>query len=175
MSISLTVAATSAAQFLDVLDSGEALSSQQITDAFGVANRLLMSWYEEQVQAFAELVAEQNRQGQILVQEQAKIGSPLAAAYTLAGGTYTVAVFTAPSFTPASAPQFADNTTPITLPGGYERAFILSFAIELAPQYDMQPSAALMKQAAEARAAANPMPGKIPIPGLSVASEASPQ
>jgi hypothetical protein len=62
-------------------------------------------------------------------------------------------------------PQFADNTTPLTLPAAYVRALVLSLAIELAPQYDVAPTPTLMKQALEARRAASPVPGKVPVPG----------
>lgn len=68
------------------------------------------------------------------------------AAFTLAGGTYT----------PGTILQFADVTTALTVPNGYVRAIQLNLAIELASQYDVDPSATLMRQAAEARAAACP-------------------
>lgn len=171
MSLSLTTAATAAAQFLGVLDSGESLSSQQLTDALTAANNLLASLYEEQYLAFQELVTEQYREGLILVQQQARVGAPLALAYSLLGGTYTAPTYNQPSISPGTMPQFPDVSSLITLPTGWQRAFTLALAIELAPQYDMEPSQALLKQYAEARAAVNPMPGKVPVPGMSAQSE----
>lgn len=44
MSLTLTAAATVAAQMLGVLDSGESLSTQQIADALALANNLLDNW-----------------------------------------------------------------------------------------------------------------------------------
>jgi hypothetical protein len=125
MSLSLAQAALAAAQFLGVMDSGEALSSQQNLDALAAANNLLDNWTNEQVQLI-----------KLAVQT-----------FTLAGGTYT----------PGTVPQFPDVNTPITIPAGYTRALTLGLAIELAPQYGMQPSQALLKQYAEARAAAAPL------------------
>lgn len=68
------------------------------------------------------------------------------AAFTLAAGTYT----------PATMLQFADLTTPITFPAGWDRAMILGLAVEIAPQYDMQASAELMQAAGKAYANASP-------------------
>lgn len=123
-SINLTTYATSAANFLGALDSGEGLSTAQLSDALSAANKLLESWYRAQVLAINVQIA----------------------GFTLAAGSYT----------PATMPQFADNTTPLTLPDGYDRALTLNLAIELAPQYSMQPDAALIKNAADALAAASP-------------------
>lgn len=67
-------------------------------------------------------------------------------AFTLAGGTYTAGTLL----------QFPDATTPLNIPAGYLRAIELNLALELAAQYDVDPSAALIRQAAEARAAACP-------------------
>lgn len=128
-SLSLTVVANAAAQYLGVLDSGESLSSQQITDAFNAANNMLENWTNEQVKTLQAII-------------------PI---FSLAGGTYT----------PGATLAFPDNTTPLALPAGYARAIELGLAIELAPQYDMQPSPALLKNFAEARSAANPLIAKI--------------
>jgi len=68
------------------------------------------------------------------------------AAFTLAAGTYT----------PASMLQFADNTTPITLPAAWDRALTLGLAIEMAPQYDMTATAELAAAAGKAYANASP-------------------
>jgi hypothetical protein len=155
-SVTLATAAQAAAQFLHVLDSGESLSTQQVADALAAANNLLDSWWQEQNLAMQEFII-----------GQAKAGAAMAAAYSLAAGTYT-----APTWAAGSVPQFSNSTTPLTLPDAYPRALTLGLAIELAPQYDMIPSEALLKQYTEARAAANPMPGKLPVPGMSAASEA---
>lgn len=48
--------------------------------------------------------------------------------------------------------QFADLTTTITLPPGYARLMTLGLAIELAPQYDMTPSAILIQNFGDAAA-----------------------
>ncbi len=47
--LTLTAAATAAAQFLMVIDPGEGLSTQQITDALAVANDLLDNWSSDQL------------------------------------------------------------------------------------------------------------------------------
>lgn len=130
MSITLTVYANAAAQFLGVLDSGEALSSQQVADALPAANQLLESWYTAMVLAVNVQIA----------------------AFTLAGGTYS----------PASMPQFADATTGLTLPAGWDRALKLNLAVEIAPQYDMAPSADLLRAAGEALNAVTPIPARLP-------------
>lgn len=44
ISLTLTQAATAAAQFLGVLDSGETLSAQQLTDALAVCNNMVENW-----------------------------------------------------------------------------------------------------------------------------------
>lgn len=163
--ITLTQAATAAAQFLGVLDSGEALSPQQLTDALAAANNLLAAWTNEQTEAMAVLIQDQIRDGALFIDQQAKVGGPLAVAYTLAGGVYTAGNYTAPTFVPAGVPQFADTTTAINVPNGYSRALKLNLAIEIAPQYDVQPSAALVKQAAEALRDATVMPKSAPVPG----------
>lgn len=174
MAISLTTAANSAAQFLGILDSGESLSSQQLTDAFGVANRLLQSWFQEQSLAMQVMVnAHQVRLTQF-IDTLFLEGEPLAVAYTLANGSYTKATSSGPSFIPGSLPQFVDQVTPLAIATGYDRILTLALAIELAPQYGVIPSADLLKQYTESRAAANPMPGKVPIPGMSAESAAAP-
>lgn len=127
--MTLTAAATAAAQFLGVLDSGESLSAQQLTDALNAANNMLENWTNEQVRTIQAIV-------------------PI---FSLAGGTYT----------PGTILAFPDTTTPLAIPLGYFRAIQLGLAIELAPQYDMQPSPALLKNFAEARSAANPLIAKI--------------
>jgi hypothetical protein len=49
--------------------------------------------------------------------------------------------------------QFADLSTDYALPPGYARALKFALAVELAPDYDREPSAALLRQAVEAKAA----------------------
>lgn len=171
-SANLTTIADAGAQFMGVLDSGEALSTQQLTDALAAANNLLSSWFEEQYVAFQELVSEQSESIAIMIAQQARAAFPLALAYTLLGGTYTVATYTAPTITPGTAPQFPDTVTDITLFTGLQRALELNVGVELAQQYDVPLTPGLLKIAAEARAAINPMPGRIPVPGMSAASEA---
>ncbi len=51
MSISLTSLANKAAQDIGVLDSGESISAQQLTDALDLANAILDNWSSEQIQA----------------------------------------------------------------------------------------------------------------------------
>lgn len=55
-SMTLTQAATAAAQFLGVLDSGEGLSAQQLTDALSAANNMLENWTREQVATLNAIV-----------------------------------------------------------------------------------------------------------------------
>lgn len=163
--VTLTQAATAAAQFLGVLDPGEGLSAQQLTDALNVANNLLESLWQEQTLALQVIVTEQAKAVTIFLDSLSKQAAPLVQAYTLAAGAYTAALGTPPSYTPGTMPQFADNTTPITLPLGYIRILKLELAVELAAQYDMTPSPAVVAQLAEARAAANPKLGTAPVPG----------
>jgi hypothetical protein len=66
-----------------------------------------------------------------------------------------------PTFTPGTALQFADATTPLALPAGYGRALKLAMAVELAPQYDTTPSPALIKNLREARPAASILAARI--------------
>ncbi len=197
MSYSLTQVATAAAQWLTVLDSGEALSSQQITDCLAIANDLLANWTNEQTMAVqilineqskalqllidkmsreaAPLVTRQAKDGSVTLSEQNLFASPLATAFTLSGGTYTegtftpptytAASFTAPTFTGSSVPQFVDATTALTLPAGVARALKTAMGIEIAGWFGVTPSASLVADAKEARAAAFPVPNRVPIPG----------
>jgi hypothetical protein len=56
LSLTLTAAANSAAQFLGVLDSGESLSAQQLTDALTIANSMFDNWSSDGLFALADLV-----------------------------------------------------------------------------------------------------------------------
>jgi len=172
VSITLTAAANAAAQQLMVIDSGGALSTQQITDALGMANRLLASWAQEQNLALSTLLSEQNNAGAVMIDQQKSTTAPLVLAYTLAGGVYVAPVYTAGTYTPGTVPQFPDATTPLTLPAGYERATVLGLAIEMAPAFGVAARPELINDYREARAAASPMPGRIPVPGASAASDA---
>jgi hypothetical protein len=63
------------------------------------------------------------------------------------GGTLTVELLTWQPLT-----QFADLTTAITLPPGYQRPLEIAVAIELAPQYSVAPSATLTEMYQDALA-----------------------
>jgi len=67
LTLTLSAAATAAAQFLGVLDSGEGLSTQQLTDAFNAANSMLDNWTIEHVRLLNAILPR----------------------FSLAGGTYT--------------------------------------------------------------------------------------
>jgi len=73
----------------------------------------------------------------------------------------TFTLLNSPTFTPGAVLQFADTTTPITLPAGYGRALKLALAVELASQYDTTPSPALIKSLREARPAASILAARI--------------
>lgn len=166
MSLTLTAAANSAAQFIEVIDSGGSLSSQQLTDALAVANLILANWTNEQTAGMALLIAQQAKIGLAFVAKQVAEGYPLSIAYTLAGGTYVAATYSAPTFTPSAVFQFPDKTTPISLPAGVDRALQLALSVELAPQYGKQASPDVQRQLAKAMAAAFPMPMKALTPGV---------
>lgn len=172
-SFTLTQIATEAVQELSgSLDSGESLSTQQLADALAVANDLLYSWYQEQAQALNQLVSRQNKLIQVLIDQLASEGAPLAIAYTLVNAGYIAASVNGPSISGiGTPPQFPDTVTATFLPNAYGRALKFGMAIELAGEYGVEVPASVLVAYREARAAANPMPGKIPIPGLSVQSE----
>lgn len=86
-----------------------------------------------------------------LTNEQVRLLQAIIPTFSLAGGTYT----------PGTIIQFPDTVTAITIPPGYLRVIQLGLAIELAPQYSTQPSAALLKNFTEARNAANPLLAKL--------------
>lgn len=165
MSIAFQSVFSQALLMLEVYDPGETPSTSEQNQGLLVANQLLESWYNEQVQALQVLIASQDQAGSVFVKEQTKVTQPLSTSYVLAGGTYTPPSYTAGSFTPGSAPQFADLTTPLTLPSGYEWAIVMGVAVALAPQYVGDVSETLMTNYQAAREAANPVPGRIPVPG----------
>ena len=148
-------------------DSGETPSTQQQNDALTVANELLYSWYQEQTLALQELLSEQQYAGTVFVAGQNRVTAPLVLAFNMAGGFYQPPVYTPGYFNPGVVPQFGSINGSVNVPAGYGRALMLGLAVELCPQYDMQPSPALLKNLAEARAAASPVPGKVPVPGTS--------
>jgi hypothetical protein len=55
-SVTLTAVATAAAQYLHVLDSGESLSTQQLSDALAAVNNLLDNLTTEQVKQLQAIV-----------------------------------------------------------------------------------------------------------------------
>lgn len=67
-------------------------------------------------------------------------------AYPRASGTLHINVRT-------PLDQFATVGTTVTLPPGYERALSFNLAIEIAPEYERQPSAAIIQMAKESKAA----------------------
>jgi hypothetical protein len=146
--LTLTQAATVAAQEIGVLDSGESLSTQQLADALVIANDLLASWYRAQVNTL-----------DVLITEQTKTISVLVTAFLLSAGTYTPGIFA-----PSAEPAFPDTTTPITLPDGYDRTLKLALAVDMAPQYDMTVSKELLASLQEAKAAVNLKPAGSPTP-----------
>lgn len=166
ISVTLTTIATLAVQFTGQIDSGEGLSTQQLTDATTAANFVLDSWWQEQALAIQILINKQSRDMALLVDKLARLGTALAASYTVAGGSYTAATYTAPSYNAGSVPQFANATTPINLPDGIPLALSWALAVgELGAQYSAQVTPAMLRSAAQARAACNPVPNRIPIPG----------
>ena len=180
---------------MGILDSGEALSTQQVTDALSAANDLLDSWSIEQIlvyqaarnvqtlsaatQSYAigtGLTWDQPRPAAIVAaavinaagpgtevhvctaREWAAIEDRQSSSYLIKHLFYDRAVsngqvyvspiplgsgLTIELITYNALTQFADTTSPIAIPAGYLRALKLGLAIELAPQYDMQPSQAL--------------------------------
>jgi hypothetical protein len=165
MIVSFQTLATQAAQLLGVLDSGESLSTQQLTDALGFANNILDSWTNEETLSLQMLAKEQAAALQILIDQQTRMFLPVSTGYTLSDGTYTAATFTPSSFTPGSVLQFGSTAASITAPAGYARALALALAVEMAPYWQTAASADLIRQLAEARAAATPVPHKLPVPG----------
>lgn len=201
--LTLTAAATAAAQFLHVLDSGESLSAQQLADALAASNSLLDNWSSEEhmvpsllLQTFALTGNQQsytigtglnfNVARPVAIPAAAMIvtayGSTQASeikmlnaaewaslpdrnssSILVRSGFYDRALANAKVyFSPvplggsveltmwSALTQFADTTTAITIPVGYDRLIKLGLAIELAPQYDMAPSETLVAMFADA-------------------------
>lgn len=165
MAINLTTAATVAAQHLRAITSGQSISPVQVTDMFGIANRMLQSWVTEEQQTLTVMISDHAAGlSEMLAQNNLEFESILAG-YTLSGGTYTPGSVTDDTYTPGSGYQFADTVTNLTLPPAYERAVVLSLAIESASYWNKQAPQDLVRQATEARAAASPVPRRQPIPG----------
>jgi hypothetical protein len=167
MVVSFQTLATQAAQLLGVLDSGESLSAQQLTDTLGFANNILDSWTNEEALALKQLLSDQNAALQIFIDQQARRFNPVVAGYTLSAGTYAAPTFIAATYTPGAALAFATTSASITAPAGYARALTLALAVEMAPYWQTAASADLVRQLAEARAAASPVPNRLPVPGTS--------
>ena len=165
MVVSFQTLATQAAQLLGVLDSGESLSAQQLTDTLGFTNNILDSWTNEETLSLQMLAKEQAAALQILIDQQTRMFLPVSTGYALSGGTYTAATFTPSTFAPGAVLQFASTAASITAPAGYSRALALALAVEMAPYWQTEASPDLVRQLAEARAAASPVAGKLPIAG----------
>lgn len=165
MSITATTAITQALNVLGRLFPGETPSTSEQNDALLIVNQMLANWYNEQLLALSVLLSEQNNAGLELIAKQGMETAPLVASYVLASATYTAPSYTAGSVAGGTIPQFADLSTPLTLPTGYDLAVVLGLAVELAPVYGVAASNDLIQDFTMARAAANPVPGRIPIPG----------
>jgi hypothetical protein len=165
MSLTSTDATIQAMKVLGRLFPGETPSASELTDGQTKANQMLANWTNEQAQAIAVLLSEQNKQGSQFVAAQIEKTAPLVTSFVLAAGSYVVPVFTPATYTPVAVLQFADLTTPVTFPAGYDLAVVLGLSIELAPVYSVPVTDAMMKNLADAKAAANPVPNRIPVPG----------
>jgi hypothetical protein len=167
MSITATAAINAALLQLGVFDPGETPSTSEYNAALLIANEMLANWYNEQAQAIAVLLKEQAQEGIGFIANQTKSTGSLSAAYTLANGTYTAPTYTAGSYTPGTLPAFPDLTTAQTFPTGYELAIVLGLAMWLLPQYPAAtvPPQVLQQNYQAAKAAATPMPGRVPLPG----------
>lgn len=73
-------------------------------------------------------------------------GNPLGRIYFWPQGACSVHLVTS-----AAVGNFADLTTDYALPNGYERMFIYSLAEEVAPDFEVQPSASVVKIAQSSR------------------------
>jgi len=122
----------------------------------------------------APLVTRQAKDGSVTLSEQNLFASPLATAFTLSGGTYTEAPsrlrLTRPrrsrprrSQDPASAVRGRYHGADAAR--GVARAPQTAMGIEIAGWFGVTPSASLVADAKEARAAAFPVPNRVPIPG----------
>lgn len=168
MSLSGSAAISAALLQLGVYDPGETPSTSEQNQCLLIANEMLASWFNEQAQAITLLLSGQNRAGLTYVAQQERATVPTIAAYVLAGAIYTAPIYTAASVTFGAIPAFPDLTTAQTFPTGYELAIVKNLAVKLAPQYPGvgQLSDSLVKDAMDALAAAVPIPGRLPIPGL---------
>jgi hypothetical protein len=142
------------------------LNSTQITRAAAWELGIVDSGEDLSSQQYSDAMLLTNNLLDSWTNEQVLFLKQTLLAFTLAGGTYT----------PGTMLQFPDLLTYMSVPAGYARALILNLAIELASTYDVDPSASLVRQAAEARAAACPLLGKLggtPVP-FGVAAAAAP-
>jgi hypothetical protein len=160
---------------LGVYDPGETPSTSEQNQCLLIANEMLTGWYNEQVQALTVLLAGQNKAGLAYVAEQVRVTTPLTTAYVLGGATYTPPSYTAGSISGGTAPGFPDLTTPQTFPTGYDAAIVLNLAVRLISQYpSANPPQDLRQEAMKALAAAVPVPGKLPLPGMGYDTPAIP-
>lgn len=165
MSLTSTQATTQALKVLGRLFSGETLGLSELNDGLDRVNQMLANWTNEQAQALAVLISEQNKQGSQFVAAQIEKTAPLVTSFVLAAGTYVAPVFTPATYAPVALLQFPDLTTPVTFPNGYDLAVVLGLSIELAPIYSVAVTDAMMKNLADARSGSNPVPNRIPVPG----------
>jgi hypothetical protein len=167
MSLSGGAAITAALLQMGVFDPGETPSTSEQNQCLIVANAMLANWYNEQLAALSVLLQAQNKAGLSLIAEQVHVTEPLVTAYTFAGASYTPPSYTAGSVSGGSVPAFPDLTTVQTFPEGYDWAIITGLAVALLPQYPgaTTPAQTLIQNYANARAAASPMPGRVPLPG----------
>lgn len=206
-SLSLTSIATAAAQFLNILDPGGALSAQQLTDALAFTNALLDNWSSEGLMIpsttiySGSFVANQQTLtigvgGDIVTTAVNRPMAIISAALKLPAGvgkeikivtaqqwaaiedrqsnSYGVkylyydrgqasnkgTMYFAPTPLGGSVElvcyqpltQFADTTTPVTIPPGYERLLKYGCAMEMAPQYSVPIPASVQANFADAMA-----------------------
>ena len=78
MVVAFQTLATQAAQLLGVLDSGESLSAQQLTDTLGFANNILDNWTNEEALALQVLAMDQAKALQVLSDQQGRAAALLA-------------------------------------------------------------------------------------------------
>lgn len=171
MSITGGQAITSALLQLGVYDPGETPNTSEQNACLLVANQMLANWYNEQLLAIQTLIAEQDQAGAMFIDEQKRATSPLITSFVLAAASYTPPSYTPGSATGGSVPAFPDLTTPQTFPEGYDWAIVVGLAVMLIPQYGSAVTAnpqVLLASYQAAKAAANPVPGRIPIPGAEI-------
>lgn len=177
MSLTGGQAVTSALLQLGVFDPGETPNTSEQNACLLVANQMLANWFQEQALAIQTLISEQDQAGNMFIDEQKRSTNPLVTAFVLAGGTYTPPSYSAGSYTAGSVPAFPDLTTSQTFPEGYDWAIVTGLAVALIPQYGSAVTASvqvLLQQYQAAKAQANPVPGRIPVPGAGMQGSVPP-